>query len=37
MLGYCTVHGNKLIKDGIKLDKIIKKNKTLERKMRWIR
>ena len=32
MLGYCTVHGNKLIKDGIKLDKIVKKNKTLEKK-----
>ena len=32
MKGYCTQHGNKLIKDGTELKKIIKKNKSLEKK-----
>lgn len=32
MLGYCTVHGNKLVNEGTKLNKIVKKNKTLEKK-----
>lgn len=32
MKGYCTQHGNKMVKDGTKLIKIVKKNKSLEKK-----